>query len=54
MIRNRALWPAALLLLPGCLSVSEVADGKPAPPLRGADLGDYKGKVVLIDFWRTG
>jgi hypothetical protein len=59
--RAVALWPAVLLLLPGCLSVPEVADGKPAPHLRCAvadsritDLGYYNGKVVLIDFWRTG
>jgi cytochrome oxidase Cu insertion factor (SCO1/SenC/PrrC family) len=35
--------------------------GQPAPPVEGVDadgstvrLGDFRGKVVLIDFWRTG
>jgi cytochrome oxidase Cu insertion factor (SCO1/SenC/PrrC family) len=34
--------------------------GKPAPPLEGVDadgkpvrLSDYRGKVVLVDFWMT-
>jgi hypothetical protein len=58
--RNRAFWPISLLLLSGCMSVWDSA-GKPAPPLHGADslgrpmdLNDCKGRVVLIDFWRTG
>ena len=58
--RASALWAAAFVLLPGCMSVSEF-EGKPAPPLRGADatgrpidLNDYRGRVVLLDFWRTG
>jgi cytochrome oxidase Cu insertion factor (SCO1/SenC/PrrC family) len=35
--------------------------GKPAPALEGTDtdgkkvsLSDYRGKVVLVDFWMTG
>jgi hypothetical protein len=41
---------------PGGLTMS-----KPAPAFRGQDadgkamaLSDYRGKVVLLDFWRTG
>ncbi|HZU37597.1 MAG TPA: hypothetical protein VFA18_16875 [Gemmataceae bacterium] len=49
------------LIVAGCLSSSgdPAADlGKPAPDLSGRDLNgrllrlsDYRGKVVLLDFW---
>lgn len=39
-------------------SSSEERIGKPAPPMRGTDadgvafqLSDYRGKVVMLDFW---
>ena len=60
--RARGLWPA-LFLLSGCLGVPSAGPSldKPAPVLEGADalgqsirLSDYHGKVVLLDFWRTG
>ena len=60
-------WILPLLLgglLAGCMRMAERADpnvGKPAPEIEGTDadgrpfrLADYRGKVVLLDFWRTG
>jgi thiol-disulfide isomerase/thioredoxin len=47
----------------GCIATSTnsgLIDGKPAPEIRGVDadgqsfqLSDYRGKVVLLDFWAT-
>jgi hypothetical protein len=59
--RTWGLWPAALLLS-GCMAHPEMlTEGQAAPPLSGADaahqslrLDDYRGQVVLLDFWRTG
>jgi peroxiredoxin len=54
------LWAAAALT--GCTpdTDSELSDGKPAPDIRGVDaegqsfrLSDYRGKVVLLDFWAS-
>jgi hypothetical protein len=48
--------------LAGCTpgTDSELSDGKPAPDIRGVDadgqlfqLRDYRGKVVLLDFWAS-
>jgi hypothetical protein len=42
------------------LSSDSPAPGKPAPEITGSDangesfrLSDYRGKVVLLDFWAT-
>jgi hypothetical protein len=63
---RRITWVALLLML-GVLVVSCLrlglwppsTVGKPAPDTEGTDalgvsfaLGDYRGKVVLLDFWR--
>jgi hypothetical protein len=63
----RRITRVALLLMLGVLVVSCLrlrlwspsTVGKPAPQTEGADadgvsfaLGDYRGKVVLLDFWR--
>jgi hypothetical protein len=61
-LRTRGLGPTALLLLSGCMSPDVgVTEGKTAPPIQGDDgagrpmqLDDYRGKVVLLDFWRSG
>jgi hypothetical protein len=62
VLRHRGLWPAALLLS-GCMSGGEVglSEGKTAPPIQGVDvadrpmrLSDYRGQVVLLDFWKSG
>jgi hypothetical protein len=59
--RTQWLWMA--VLLPGCVIAPRAGPsaGTAAPALEGADasgrvvrLSDYRGKVVLIDFWRTG
>jgi hypothetical protein len=52
------------LLLAGCGQVPRpggLSMSRPAPAFRGQDadgrvvsLKDYRGKVVLLDFWRTG
>ena len=45
-------------LATGVLQSMEIAPGKPAPEIEGKDLdgvpfklSDYRGKVVLLDFW---
>lgn len=59
----RALALPLVAALLGCIATSTntgLSKGKPAPSIRGADadgqsfqLSDYRGKVVLLDFWRT-
>jgi hypothetical protein len=58
---------SALLLLAtalvGCIATSPntgLSPGRPAPAIRGIDadeksfqLSDFRGKVVLLDFWAT-
>ena len=60
--RFAALCVVALVMLMGCTSASEksVAAHQPAPNFtlldlngKSVSLSDYKGKVVLIDFWAT-
>jgi hypothetical protein len=52
----------AAVALAGCTSGTDsgLSDGKPAPDIRGVDadgesfwLSDYRGKVVLLDFWAS-
>jgi hypothetical protein len=57
--------PGVVLALIGCNNTAQfpsggAADAKPAPEMDGEDadgkslrLGDYRGKVVLLDFWAT-
>ncbi len=54
---RRMIWAAALLL---ASTVVQAQDAKKAPPLalkdirgRSVRLSDYKGKVVLLNFWAT-
>jgi AhpC/TSA family len=62
----RTLVHAGVLLLAaavfiGCLTTSTgLSRGKPAPDIHGSDadgrqlqLSDYRGKVVLLDFWAS-
>ncbi len=62
MIRNafRAALVAALLLLPASPLFAQATDGQLPPQFELKDyegkahkLSDYKGKVVLIDFWAS-
>ena len=58
--RRIALAGLAAALVGGvaCWSPPPIPPGKPAPPTKGTDadgapfrLDDYRGKVVLLDFW---
>jgi hypothetical protein len=68
MPRRRSFWLFALtaiLVVSGCgFPATPAAKGKatsrPAPEISGADadgksmtLSDYRGKVVMLDFWAT-
>ena len=63
-MRTQARRMALLLVgtaLAGCVATSTnsgLSSGKPAPDIHGIDadgksfqLSDYRGKVVLLDFW---
>jgi hypothetical protein len=60
MIRHLAL-AAAAALGPALTSAAEVEIGDPAPDFEiewvncnaGSSLADLRGRVVLIEFWRT-
>jgi len=62
LARGMALLLAGAALI-GCIATSTnsgLISGKPAPDIRGVDAGgqsfqlsDYRGKVVLLDFWAT-
>lgn len=52
-------------ILVGCLHLGSGGDGlplgKPAPEIKGTDsagrefkLSDYRGKVVMLSFWKLG
>ena len=57
-----------LVVLAGCMRVggtgprpAALREGRPAPEIEGVDadgrtfrLSDYRGKVVLLHFWREG
>lgn len=58
----RAAAPLVLgVVLAGCLTTNTgLSPGRPAPNIRGVDadeksfqLSDYRGKVVLLDFWAS-
>jgi cytochrome oxidase Cu insertion factor (SCO1/SenC/PrrC family) len=58
-LRSRAA-PLAMLaaLTAGCMPTGSIRVGQPAQLIRGTDadgksfsLDDYRGKVVLLDFW---
>ena len=61
---TRSLSLCVGLLLTGCgrLSLDPAAGvERPAPPIKGVNgqgqmmqLSEYQGKVVLLDFWKTG
>lgn len=59
LVRGMALLLGGTVLA-GCIATSTHSGGssKPAPEIRGIDadgksfqLSDYRGKVVLLDFW---
>ncbi len=57
-LRMGLLVLAPAVLAAGCGQPAGVPTGAPTPPTRGTDvdgatftLADYKGKVVLLDFW---
>ena len=60
LARGTALLLAGAALI-GCIATSTnsgLTNGKPAPDIHGVDadgqtfqLSDYRGKVVLLDFW---
>lgn len=60
MLRSVRLFLVAVLWLPLVASAAVVEIDEPAPPLKGTlvsgdkfDLADYKGKVVLVNFYSS-
>jgi cytochrome oxidase Cu insertion factor (SCO1/SenC/PrrC family) len=63
-VSSRTALFGLVVLLAGCGQTTGpggLALSKPAPAFRGTDakgrpiaLADFRGQVVLLDFWRTG